>query len=905
VNRPGRIVLAALVVTAIFAAGATQVSTEAGTDQFAEDVPEQDALDAVNREFGSAFAPGTASTQLLHAGENVVSKPALVRMLTLQQRLERRPDLRIESVTGPANVVAAALDPDATTAEAQRRAVERASPARVEAAIREAASDDPSFAGLLSEDFNPQSASASASVTVVDHRIPERADAGQVAGVDPLTAIQREMQSVVGSVGGDVRVFGAGIVAAEFETVIGDTLLVVVPAAAVLIVAFLVVAYRDLADLLLGVLALGMTIVWTFGFMGFAGIAFNQILIAVPPLLLAVGIDFGIHAVNRYREDRRELVADGAFSAGGVASTEPGGVASIEPGGVASIEPGDDLPGDDLPDDDLPDDDLRDDDLPGAAMRRATDQLLVAFFVVTTTSVIGFASNLTSQLVPIRDFGVVASVGIVFTALVFGVFLPAAKVLLDRARERYPIPTISQSPLGSEGSALGRVLSGGVGIARRAPVAFLLVTALLTAGAAGYATGLDTSFSDEQFLPPEQTPAYLAALPEPFAPGEYTVTRDIRFLEDNFETGEDEQVVMYVEAPMERDTALEALHRAGEDPPETFVRDGRHAREQSVRTVIRSLAATDPEFARLVARNDRDGDGIPDDDLGRIYDALFDSAYGALAGEYLAEDRRSARVVYAVRGDADQREVTADARTVADRFRYEATATGDIVVFQAISDLIFESAIASLAVALAGTAVFLVVVYAVLIGRPSLGVANFVPIVVTVAALAATMRAVGISLDAFTATVLAITIGLGIDYSVHVVHRFVDEYEESEVREPNGERASESEARELNGERASESERRGRERPRPLAALSRTLTGTGGALTGSMLTTVFGIGVLVLGVFPAIGQFGLLTALSVVYAYLASVVVLPSVLVVWARVVARPRPAPEGDPSSDDSPTDD
>ncbi|USZ68398.1 MMPL family transporter [Halorussus salilacus] len=884
-NRPGRVVAAFLLLTAVFAVGTGSVSTESGTEQFGEDVPEQTALDAVNREFDPAFAPGATSTQLIHTGENVVSKPALVRMLTLQHRLERRPGLRIVETTGPANVVATTLDPEATTAEEQLRAVERASPARIEAAVRTAASENPSFERLLSEDFNPRAASASASITVVEHAVPEFDAGEQTAGTDPLTAIQREMQSVAASVGGDVRVFGAGIIAAEFENVIGDTLLVVVPAAAVLIVAFLVVAYRDLADLLLGVVALVMAIIWTFGFMGFAGVAFNQILIAVPPLLLAVGIDFGIHAVNRYREDRRDLLGESADRGPAVF------------GGT---------------------------DLPGAAMRRATDQLLVAFFIVTATSVIGFASNLTSQLIPIRDFGLVASVGIVFTALVFGVFLPAAKVLLDRARERYPIPTLSQSPLGSEGSSLAAALTVGVGISRRAPLVFLLMTALLTAGAAGYATGVDTSFSDEQFLPPEETPAYLDGLPEPFRPDEYTVTRDINFLEANFETSEDEQVVVYVEGPMGRDTALEALHRAGEDPPETFVRDGRHASEQSILTVVESLAATDPEFARLVARNDRDGNGIPDRDLDAVYDALLDSEYAPLASQYLTEDRRSARVVYSVRGDADQREVTADARTVADRFRYEATATGNIVVFQAISDLIFESAIVSLAVALVGTAAFLVAVYAALLGRPSLGVANFVPIVVTVAALAGTMRAVGISLNAFTATVLAITIGLGIDYSVHVVHRFVDEFEEREAQESRGDWASDREAQEPKGDWASDreaqeprgdwasdgetsapdgalvsnagtgvpttgrtprTERPRREGARALAALDRTLVGTGGALTGSMLTTVFGIGVLVLAVFPAIGQFGLLTALSVVYAYLASILVLPSVLVTWVRLV--------------------
>ena len=803
VNRPGRIVAVFLVVTAVFAVGATQVSTEAGTESFAEDVPEQVALDAVNREFEPPFGAGTATTQLIHTGENVLSKRGLVRMLTLQERLAEREDLRIVGATGPAGIVAQTLNPEETTPEEQRRAVERASPARIDAAVRRAARDNPSFRTLLSEDFNPESARASSSVTVVQHAIPELAEGEETAGANPLTPIQREMQSVAASVGGDIRVFGAGIIDDEFGSVIGDTLLVVVPAAAVLIVFFLVIAYRDLADLLLGVVALGMAIVWTFGFMGLASIPFNQILIAVPPLLLAVGIDFGIHAVNRYREER------------------------VQGFGVAD------------------------------SMRTATDQLLVAFFIVTTTSVIGFASNLTSQLVPIRDFGVVASVGIVFTALIFGVFLPAAKVLLDYAREKYPIPTFSQTPLGSEESSLGRALTGGVVIARRAPVVFLLLTALLTAGAAGYATGVDTSFTQEEFLPPEETPEYLLALPEPFRPSEYTVTRDINFLEDNFETGEDEEVVIYVEGPMTRDTALESIHRAGADPPDSFIVEDGRASERSIVTVVQSLAATDPEFARLVARNDRDGNGIPDDDLATIYDAVFDSQYEALARQYLTEDRRSARVVYAVEADAPDAEVTADARRVADRYRFEATATGNIVVFQAIADLIFESAIVSLAVALAGTAIFLVVVYGVLLGRPTLGVANLVPIVVTVAALAATMRLVGISLNAFTATVLAITIGLGIDYSVHIVHRFTDELEEQ-------------------GESAAERD--------PLVALRRTITGTGGALTGSVLTTVFGIGVLVLAVFPAIGQFGLLTALSVVYSYIASILVLPSVLVVWSRL---------------------
>jgi len=48
-----------------------------------------------------------------------------------------------------------------------------------------------------------------------------------------------------------------------------------------------------------------------------------------------------------------------------------------------------------------------------------------------------------------------------------------------------------------------------------------------------------------------------------------------------------------------------------------------------------------------------------------------------------------------------------------------------------------------------------------------------------------------------------------------------------------------------------------------------------------MLTTTTGIGVLVLAVLSILGQFGLLTALSIFYSFLASIFVLPSAIVVW------------------------
>jgi predicted RND superfamily exporter protein len=112
------------------------------------------------------------------------------------------------------------------------------------------------------------------------------------------------------------------------------------------------------------------------------------------------------------------------------------------------------------------------------------------------------------------------------------------------------------------------------------------------------------------------------------------------------------------------------------------------------------------------------------------------------------------------------------------------------------------------------------------------------------------MRLFSIPLTPINAPILSVSIGLGVDYTVHFVHRFVDEYK----------------------------------RGLPVdEALDVTIAGTGGALTGSMLTTVSGLGVLWLAVIPLLRDFGVLLALGVFYAYLCSILLVPSLVVVWDR----------------------
>jgi predicted RND superfamily exporter protein len=794
VDRPKTVIVVFLLATALFAGGLGSIETESGQQQFIEDLPSFQALEDVQRDFGASFAGENTTTVLVQDDQNVLSKPALLDLLRTQERVAESDPLRVTDTSSAARTVARTVDPTATTLESQILAVERSTPGEIDAAVRRAARGNGSFQSQLSTDFNPTTASATATEATVTHRAgPGAGGGGGPGGAAEFPPSKEErIERLVAAETGSSRIRVLGTPPDTTTT----TLTLVLPAALVLIVVFLTVAYRDPVDLLIGLVAIAMTLIWTFGFIGLAGIPFAVLLIAVPPILIAVGIDFGIHAINRYREERVE--------------------------GKSISE----------------------------SMTTTTDQVSVAFFIVMGTSAIGFLSNVVSAFPPTRDFGVTAAAGIVFTFLIFGIFVPATKVFVDRLRERYPIPTVARTPLGSESSPLGRVLAGGVAVAERAPAAFVVLVVLTTAAGGVYAAGVDTGFSPDDFQPAAETPAYLQSLPEPIRPpAEFEYVRIDDFRDENFEqTG---QVLMYVEGPMRRDDALERIDRAGTDPPPTFEREGWDADSESIVTVIETRAERDPEFRRLVERNDRNDDGIPDDNLPRIYDALQGSTRGDGLSAFLSADRRSALVIYSVDADEPNDVITDDAYRVADDMRYRAQPTGNAVIFDEALSLVLETVVQSLALTLAGAALFLVFVYWLVEGRPSLGVANVAPILITVVALVASMRAFGISFNAINGTILAIAVGLGIDYSVHVVHRFVDEYETRDLS----------------------------------PALRRTVVGTGGALTGSMLTTVFGVGVLAVALNPAVGVFGVLISLSVLYAYLTSMVVLPSILVLWARFV--------------------
>jgi len=796
-SRPGAVVTVFLLVSVVAVGGLGAISTAAGADQFTEDLPAQEALDDIDEEFETAIGSDATSAQLVVADDNILSRPGLVRILETQDRLESRSTLRISSTTSHANAIGSRLDPSAETPGEQRVAVEEATPRELRDAI-EGADEVGAVGAQVSTEYNPTAQRAGHAIVGISYDLPGDATTARV------TELQTRSVAIVDTVPGNEAgenaiLFGDGILQSEINALLNDTAIIVFPAALLFILFFLLFAYRDPIDMGLGVSALLMAILWTFGFMGYAGIPFSDALITVFPLLLAVGIDFGIHIINRYREER--LTGSGI----------------------------------------------------GAAMRTTTDQLVIAFLLVTITTVFSFAANLGSPFQPNQDFGIVAAAGMVFTFLVFGIYLPAAKVLVDRWRGRLPIPEFGSTPLGSGGSRLSRVLHVGVDLSRIAPVVVVAFVLLAAAAGGAYGTGVDTEFSEEAFFPDEDRLEAYSQLPEPFAPTDYTFLRILTIFEEEFERDFVGSVTLYIDQSVRDDDSLELIDRTTRNPPDTFESsDNWRADSTSIVTVIQDHAERDPEFRRTVEANDRLGNDVPDRNVDDVYDELL--AADTNARGYIAADRGSARIDYTIKPGVDNSQAVADVRELAERTPLEAIPTGSLVVNEAVIDVLLESAVNSLFVAFILTAVFLMLSYRYLEGKAVYGFLNLIPVLATVGLLVGTMRLLDIPLTPINAPILSVSIGLGVDYTVHFVHRFVDEYKGGAAIDD---------------------------------ALDVTIGGTGGALTGSMLTTVTGLGVLWLAVIPLIQDFGALLALGVFYAYVCSILLVPSLVVVWDRYGSR------------------
>ncbi|AGN02743.1 rnd superfamily exporter [Salinarchaeum sp. Harcht-Bsk1] len=841
------VIVVLLLLTAIVGAGAVVGSSEEGTiGEFQTESPEREALDEIEDTYGT---DDTTVAQIVVRDRegNVLTKASLLEGLYLQQAI--RSDESIAStlveenaIGGLENVVATAAyyednpataapggndtnassggaPPAGPTLQEQIAALEGRSSAEVEALLERVLDPETDVrAGdpyrYLPTSYEPGTTTAESRITFVFQSDPTGADEVPTEAYEAQVAIDDLVQDRFE----DGFVFGQGISDDASSRAVGDSFLIITPVALVLVLFVLGVAYRDVLDVLFGIFGILVVMTWLGGVQGWLQIPSSQLLIAVPFLLIGLSIDYSLHVVMRYREAR-----EGSLDT----DTEATGRRS-----------------------------------PSAAMRVGVAGVGVALAAATFSTGIGFLSNYVSPLVAIQNFALLSAAGILATFVVFTALVPAVKLevekLLDRrGRERH------KPAVGVTAGPINRLLSGLGRLARRAPLAVVIVALLLgTAGVYG-ATTIDTEFNRADFLP-EDAPDWAKSLPGPLSPGDFDIRENVAYLSENFrQRGEGTEAQILIRDGVTDPATLSAIDAStSEASPDDAIADradGSVAAETPA-TVLRDVAAENERLAAAIEERDDDGDGLPDRDVAAVYDVLFEVAPDRGASVlYRTDDGSyaSGRLTVGVRGDASAQTVASDVRSLARSIEADApvsaVATGGPVITAVLQDALLETLVQALAITLVVIGVFLLGLQWYRYGAPDLALVTMTPVVVALAWLLGTMAAFDLPFNSETAVVTSLAIGLGVDYSIHFAERFVDERRRHDGVED---------------------------------ALTATITGTGGALLGSAATTASGFGVLALALSPPLQRFGTVTGLSIVYAFVACLTVLPSLLVLRERVIA-------------------
>ncbi len=566
--------------------------------------------------------------------------------------------------------------------------------------------------------------------------------------------------------------------------------------ALLVIAGLLYVFFRSGSDVALSLAGLGITIFGTLGFQGLMGpdglglIGLpNSITTMVPIMLIGLVVDYSIQTVSHYREMRAEGQS--------VAESARHGLAGV----------------------------------------------MLPLGLAAGTTVISFLTNLTSDIPANGDFGVVAAFGVFFGLFTMLVLLPAARVLVDERRE-------AKDAL-SEPRQMGDAIPGAGTLVERAgrfvatkPMPVLAVAGVITLLLGGAATRISTEFNSNDFLPSD---------------GESL--RDIEALDEAL-GGQTEIVTALIEAELTDDRTLRNILSVSEAFGDEL------SRPTGVASGITlSLGALfddwmtdsgdsdekfDPELPVLVDGIDQ---GLTVDPAGvqAVLDRLEELdpvAFGQVAVNNPDGDDMTLLQFNALTGDQERTaQMVDDLEGLWFGDRDQITASSGEVVALEVTQAMTNGQTVSIAVTILAALIILMIFFWVTEFRPMLAVIAVLPILLVLLWVLGTMTILGIPYNVVTALITALSIGIGVDYTIHIIHRFTEELEGGKSL---------------------------------IDATTTTLSTTGSALIGSALTTALAFAVLLFSPLVPFQQFGLVTGVTIVYALIASIMIVPPMLIVWA-----------------------
>ena len=564
--------------------------------------------------------------------------------------------------------------------------------------------------------------------------------------------------------------------------------------ALLLIAALIVLFMRALSDLLLTLAGLFIALIWIVGIEGWLGprgLGFvgppNTLTAMVSIIVIGLTVDYAIQTVSHYREQRvaGEAVV-GASRAG---------------------------------------------------LRNVTVPLLLA----AVTTIVSLLVGLFSPVEIVGDFGVIGGLGVGMSLIVMLTLIPAGRTIIDRRREARgtlrPARPISNALPGIERLAelLGRQVT-------RRPAPYIAVVLAVTAALGFASSGLHSEFSIRDLLPRGGTVLEDLATLDTAVGGstentsvllraEATETRTLLNLHEFRETFLDAQRRPQAAAgPLQ--TSYELLVEdwttdSGEPGDKYDPEIAALFREATtgvrldpalMQQVLDGIEAKDPALRHSLVN---DGDGV---------DTIL-LQFPASTGDPAASKRLQQEIEAVWPGDDGV-----------------LTATSDSIISFVVTDEIRNRQTESIGTTIVAALIVLAAFFWLTVRQPALAVIAVAPTVLVLISVLGTMALLGIPYTITTSIITALSIGIGVDYTIHMIHRYREEF-----------------ARLRNPERAA----------------VRTLATTGSALLGSALTTALGIGVMAFSPLAALQQFGITAAITIAYSLIFSVLLVPPAMTVW------------------------
>ena len=570
------------------------------------------------------------------------------------------------------------------------------------------------------------------------------------------------------------------------------------------VVLVLALAFRSIMMVAAPLLGLTAALVWTYGIRALAGSDFSILEVAVAPVVLGLGIDYSIHLQRAYEKARE------------------------------------------------------DSDSPAEAWVRSFSILRLALTLSVVTTAFAFLANFLSPLPPLKSFGLTLALGVVSAFVASTVTVGALHVLVEKttgnvARRSLEFPGFTNMATEFQ---------------RRHTAIILLAVAGLTLSSVLVSVGqLDTKFELTDFL------------------GEEMEVIEVRnSMYDSYEV----EALKSVDILIEPSSGMDALTGERDLLKELERLDNRLAWTTNVVTpegtdtarpsydgiypILRDAIENDQTFGEMYNLGVFDGavgvtGEFSEGDLALAIGSLLENdtigepirgqTWGERTSSYVAltEDGNALRFlrmrIDVTAGNSEESSGLANQFKEFEQDLEDATGarvhlSGDLIlVHNVLSGLVIsqvESTAFSLAVSL------IVLVSLTRRFGPSLVV--ILPVGLAGTWVVGAMAVLNINWNVLTVMITALTIGLGIDYSIHVWRKF-----ESNRDQGMG----------------------------TWASMRDMYSTTGAALIMSAGTTICGFMVLLLSPVPVIKDFGLVSSISVAFSLILALLVLPGLLAAEVR----------------------